>query len=53
MTTASWLIRLKEIEQVLFATFHPKIPKTLNTKKYETVPLSQSLASLKHEHGPS
>ncbi len=46
MPTTSWVIRIRATREVLFETFNPKIPKALNTKKYEAVPIGKYLASL-------
>lgn len=46
MKTSSWVIRIKATKEVLFETFNPKIPKALNTERYEAVPISEYLVSL-------
>jgi capsid portal protein len=46
METASWVIRNKVTEEVIFETFNQKIVDKLNTDKYEAVPILDYLVSL-------
>ena len=46
MRTASWVIREKGTEKVLFETFdHTKV-NALNTEKYEAVPILDHLVGI-------
>lgn len=46
MRTASWVIRDKASKAVVCETFNVKLVATLNTAKYEAVPILEYLASL-------
>lgn len=46
---ASWVIREKATGKVLLETFEKRTVDTLNTAKYEAIPILDYLVSLNHE----
>jgi len=42
--TASWIIRRKADFKVLFETFDQRVVKSLNTEKYQAVPILEYLS---------
>jgi hypothetical protein len=44
--TASWVIREIATHKVLFETFNPALVASLNTDRYEAVPIMEHLQSL-------
>lgn len=42
----SWVIRIKATREVLFETYNAAIPRKLNLKKYEAIPITKHLHSL-------
>ncbi|BBA45337.1 TPA: hypothetical protein ACK3Q6_003747 [Burkholderia cepacia] len=46
MISASWVIRVKDTQSVLFETYNTQVVERLNTVKYEAVPILIYLGEL-------
>ncbi|MBK1901970.1 MULTISPECIES: hypothetical protein [Burkholderia] len=46
MISASWVIRVKDTQCVLFETYNAQVVERLNTAKYEAVPILTYLGEL-------
>ena len=47
--TASWVIRVKATKEVIMETYNPRLIKTINSFKYEAIPIQEYLGELNRQ----